>query len=45
MSCFGDLLLNGLYGVFVVPKGEHYNSTFFANVVVPDLQTNLCSGT
>jgi hypothetical protein len=30
---------------FAVPKGENCSATFFENVVVVDLQTNLCSGT
>jgi hypothetical protein len=33
-----------LHGRFTVPKGDNYNSTFFAIIVVPDVQTKLCSG-
>jgi hypothetical protein len=36
---------NGLHRVLSVPQGDHCNSTFFANVAVLDLQTDLCSGT
>jgi hypothetical protein len=35
----------GLHGLRVVTQGEHFNSTFFTNVVVLGLQTNHCSGT
>jgi hypothetical protein len=36
---------SGLHNLFVVPKGQDYNPTFFANVVVPDSQTDLGLGT
>jgi hypothetical protein len=35
---------DGLHHLHAVLKGEHYNSTFFANDVVPHFQTNLFSG-
>jgi hypothetical protein len=34
-----------LHSRLAVPKGERHNSTFFVNVVIPGLQTNLCSET
>jgi hypothetical protein len=36
---------NPFHSGLAVPKGGYDNSTFLTNVVVPDLQTNLCSGT
>jgi hypothetical protein len=34
-----------IHNLLPVLKGEHCNSTFFVNVIVPDLQTNFYSGT
>jgi hypothetical protein len=30
---------SGRHSIFAVPKGEHDNSTFFTNIIGPDLQT------
>jgi hypothetical protein len=40
---FGYLSVNGIHNLLDVLKGTTYNSTFFCNVVVPDLLENLCA--
>jgi hypothetical protein len=36
---------SGLHSLLDIPKGEHCNSRLVANIVVPHVQTNFCSGT
>jgi hypothetical protein len=35
--------VNGIHSLLDVPKGTTYNSTFFCDIVVPDLLANVCA--